>query len=235
MVGDVLFQSMAVAFLDYLISDVFWKLVNEKSFIWVESHFQQTQELVVNRLLSVDPDLKKMTLEAFITGYDASITVFEKNAFLGFGDEEEEEYSSEEMDAMIAMLKASQPPGDQNPSVVNEDNFQEEEVESYEWTPERQLEEMENRFSHYYHHIINCMKGIETHGFFPFFYVPTHTSMSHWTDEEDLNLEQVNLIVERLQKVDYPGHRVKVQLAKMNENRYVIEASWEKQSCSNKN
>ena len=233
-VGDDLFQSMSIAFLDYIITDLFWKLVCSQGFVWVHTHFQQAQKLVANQLIEVDPSLKRMTIEAFIQGYDASLTTFEKNAFMGYGDEEEEEYSNEELDAILAKLAASRPLSDRN-DINLEENDSQEELDEVEWTLERQNEEVEERFSHYYHNIINAMNGYEASGLFPYYHVPSSISISHTLFDEDLSKEQVISIVDRLKKEDYPGHQVKVELSMMDEFNYVIDASWKRLSEMSKN
>ena len=212
--GDSLVRNIATAFLEYAILDTFLTFEKKKGHRWVMHHPEHAKEFVIKQLFKVDPNLKKMTLEDFVDGYDVSITTFKKNAFLGYGDEEEE-YYSEEMDTIIAKLQQKHHSTDRHLDHYPTDLTTDESDEIGDST-----NELDDQVAQYRNIAMQSMNGHNFGDFFPFRHKSrklTFTSMIH---DDEINETQIKEFLDRLQTTDFPGYDVEVKLCALNSEYY---------------
>ena len=210
--GDTLFRNLASAFMDYAVSDSFWNMVQTKGYPWVVKHMERTKKLVVKQLIKIEPNLKRMTFDDFINGYDASLTVFEKNTFVEYGDEEEA-YSPEEMDDIIAHLQNSQGETDHGETedfIVSNEEPEANDIEAViDWNVDR-----------YHGLLLEALGGREVEDLFPYFNQPKKITFTIVRDENDLNDDQIRTVFTRLQNSNFPGYHVNVRLEKIETDHY---------------
>ena len=210
--GETLFRNLATSFMDYVVSDSFWKIVQSKGYPWVTKNVERANRLVVKQLIRVDHNLKRMTLDDFINGYDASITAFDKNTFVEYGDEEEE-YSPEEMDNIIAHLQNSPAyteSGDTDDLIVSNEEPEVNDLEAViEWNVNR-----------YHDLLLDALNGREIEDLFPYFNQPKKITFTIVRGENDLNDNQIRTVITRLQNCDFLGYHVNVVLDRIETDHY---------------